>query len=643
MLLGASGLAIPADLGNAGLCAAIKEAHMCVIKGELVIDEAVFPTSNVTVIPLNNGICLPSACSASMLEALLAPGSTSTLPLMLIGGVTCSDEGEYRWANVWKSSGAVAVVALLGTLLAIVVVASVVDAVRSAIRSPPSPGASLGYDVPRPAGTMVFTEDGLLFPVNATGKGDEHALLLGQLPRSGMPSVSGASALAAGAPLPGKDPLALRILLAFSAIHNLKRLVVQPPALLNSLNGMRFFSMCFIIIGHTVLNILSNPGVDDLSAVFGPKILATLGLTDADLSPRTGAVYQFPFQVVLGAEFCTLSNGKSINWVLFVAHRFVRLLPALGLLVLVYTVLVPYLGDGPAWPAVVSNVRTTCVEHHRWLATLGFVNNFTPASFGNICAGWTWYLSNDMQFFLVLAPLSILAFRASFKTGLFVVSFLSALGIALGLGIGAANNLSANLLSGPGEGNQTNEFYGKPYMRMPAYLIGVGLAGVLDWLGRTRGYAPRLPPLVRWLVYAAAFTVMGLTFFGQYSNIKGGDLAGSWPKATRVAYLALSRPAWTLGLAAVVYIYISGDGGPVAAFLSAPVFAGLARLTYSAYLWHYVIMTVVFGNATALSRYRPDFIAVYTSFFLISAYIMSLISYLLVEKPIMNLEKLLLG
>ena len=54
-------------------------------------------------------------------------------------------------------------------------------------------------------------------------------------------------------------------------------------------------------------------------------------------------------------------------------------------------------------------------------------------------------------------------------------------------------------------------------------------------------------------------------------------------------------------------------------------------------------MTVVFGNATALSRYRPDFIAVYTSFFLISAYIMSLISYLLVEKPIMNLEKLLLG
>ncbi|PRD20667.1 UNVERIFIED_CONTAM: nrf-6 [Trichonephila clavipes] len=77
---------------------------------------------------------------------------------------------------------------------------------------------------------------------------------------------------------------------------------------------------------------------------------------------------------------------------------FIRLTPVYMMFLAFYTTLMAYLGSGPLW-----NYKETdpnCQTYWWW--NLLYFNNFLTAA--NQCIPWSWYLANDMQFY-VLSPL----------------------------------------------------------------------------------------------------------------------------------------------------------------------------------------------------------------------------------------------
>lgn len=90
-----------------------------------------------------------------------------------------------------------------------------------------------------------------------------------------------------------------------------------------------------------------------------------------------------------------MRNVRSpLNWIKIIVHRYLRLLPPYLVLVVLLEPLLFYTCEGPLCP--VTN-QSNCPEY--WWRNILNINNLWPLD--QMCAGWTWYLANDFQFFLV--------------------------------------------------------------------------------------------------------------------------------------------------------------------------------------------------------------------------------------------------
>jgi len=84
-----------------------------------------------------------------------------------------------------------------------------------------------------------------------------------------------------------------------------------------------------------------------------------------------------------------------------------------------------------------------------------------------------------------------------------------------------------------------------------------------------------------------------------------------------------------------------GKGYFVDSILSFRGWDVMARLTFSAYLYHPILMSIVYFNSVNFFHYSTTEIAVHFLAFTVMAFVCAAISYLIIEKPMMNLEKLL--
>lgn len=112
-------------------------------------------------------------------------------------------------------------------------------------------------------------------------------------------------------------------------------------------------------------------------------------------------------------------------------HRYLRLTPLLGISILFTVSLLRYLGNGPLWPTIIGAFEQRC--ENNWMTTLLYIQNYVNPSelvrfsikiqfctllcslkakhaqslmFKMQCLGHSWYLSIDMQLFLI-APIII--------------------------------------------------------------------------------------------------------------------------------------------------------------------------------------------------------------------------------------------
>ncbi|XP_041358213.1 nose resistant to fluoxetine protein 6-like isoform X2 [Gigantopelta aegis] len=264
-----------------------------------------------------------------------------------------------------------------------------------------------------------------------------------------------------------------KALLAFSVYTNGKKILstTHSKDSIQCLHGIRFISMTWIILGHTI--------------AFGISVAKNLKTFSQD------AVQDWTFQAIINATvavdtFFAFSgllvtylilkemkkNRGRINWFMFYFHRFWRLTPAYMLVIMVYVPLFRYWGEGPQWPQ--TGIEYTDCDH--WWTNLLYINNLVEPL--KICMGWSWYLSNDMQFY-VLSPLIFVPFFYNMILGsISLLAFLLATLITSGV-LSNVNNYPAG---GSQAGIQIDffkDFYVKPYVRMGPYLVGMATGYLL--------------------------------------------------------------------------------------------------------------------------------------------------------------------
>ncbi|XP_071955723.1 nose resistant to fluoxetine protein 6-like [Antedon mediterranea] len=432
------------------------------------------------------------------------------------------------------------------------------------------------------------------------------------------------------------------ILLCFSLLINGSKIlkIKQGEQSLGALNGIRVISLWWVMLGHTY--IFSLTLVSNLT-----KILEVVGrFSFQAVGNATFSVDSFFFLSGLLITYLTLkylqNHGGKLNWVMFYVHRYLRLTPVYMMVIFIFTTLAPHFANGPLYQSVFDpnaapgeeSQVSYCQKY--WWTNLLYINNLYPSNNLEECVDWSWYLANDMQFYII-SPFVIYLLYHYFFVG---VAFWSALLVACFgslIGLSIKYDIYTGIISLNPERKTfgTPEIYVRPWTRISTYLVGMAIGYILyKYKGRVR--MPRYVVIMGWM---AATGIALAVVYGLYGNFHGDQLN----KAASVVYITLSRFSWAVALSWVAFACVTGYGGPVNSLLSWSFWIPLSRINYCAYLLHPIIMFVFYYSLPNMI-YFTDLLLVY--FFIgniVLSYAAAFILCVSIEAPFMALEKLLLN
>ncbi|GFU10858.1 nose resistant to fluoxetine protein 6 [Trichonephila clavipes] len=363
--------------------------------------------------------------------------------------------------------------------------------------------------------------------------------------------------------------------------------IAEPNVLPGWLEGCKPFFNCFCIFtnGEKIMNTASTEG--QLPCLHGIRFLSMSwvilchGYGFAFSAIRNPAetinfIDNWTFQLILNGfysvdSFFVLSgflvaylffqqaaktDGK-ISWLYFYIHRFIRLTPVYMMVMGFYATLIAYLGSGPIW--AFKDTDPNCQAHWWW--NLLYINNFQPAM--DQCMAWSWYLANDMQFY-VISPLFLATlFRwpkigysmiALFLSIAFISNFVLTYEYNLFTGLGNIIELADNIADFmPRWMDFFDKLYVKPYTRISPYLVGIIVAYYL--FRRKQSNARKLNLITLTIGWIAASSMTLACIFGLYHH-KQTIIEASF-------YNALNRTCFACGLAWVMFVCIIGQGGSI--------------------------------------------------------------------------------
>ncbi|XP_076440369.1 nose resistant to fluoxetine protein 6-like [Babylonia areolata] len=425
-----------------------------------------------------------------------------------------------------------------------------------------------------------------------------------------------------------------RVLLAFSVYTNGKKILhaSHSPGSITCIHGIRFISMTWVILGHTFV----------------------FSLTTAEnyLTYMTENLGHWTFQAIIGAPasvdtFFSLSgllvaylilkemekrNGK-VQWFLFYFHRFWRLTPPYAFVMMMLITLFRYFGKGPIWPQGGTEINY-CED--TWWTNLLYINNFVRVK--EMCISWSWYLANDMQFYVVSPLLFVPLF------------FWRRVGVALAFLWLLATLLTAGLISRLNDfppsvslASKTNpmesadyfyDFYIKPYCRFGPYVVGM-LTGYALFVTKGQVKMPLAVSLSGWAVATASALAV---VYGLYGEANHDPLTAD----ESALYNSASHTVWGVCVCWVIFACATGHGGPVNTFLSWNAFIPVSRLTYTAYLVHPIVMNLYHLGAPSAFYMSNFHCTILFLGFTVAAFGAAFLLSLAFEAPMMALEKVLL-
>ena len=402
---------------------------------------------------------------------------------------------------------------------------------------------------------------------------------------------------------------------------------------LEILNGIRVLSMFWIIVGHTYYYFTRGP-------LQNPLVIRDL-FTDLWFTPLAGAPYSvdifFWLTGFLGAYIMLRTmhkrNGKLGNPLLIYLHRYLRIIPLYTAAMLFYWFIMPVAGDGPVF-FILKERASDCGTY--WWSHFLFINNLYPWDKGELCMGWTWYLGNDFQFFLLI-PLLVYLYYHKRKVCMVLVSIILSLSFIITMVLTNIHDLPISYLQINNDYNIY--YYWKPWCRIGPFIIGLFCAFFLysyNFENEGESAVKRLMNGIdeskgtRWIMYIlGAIIWWGLLIAGQVIN-KDPD---HYSMFFNMLFLAFSRTLFVLSMSLMIMPLLMGHATYARKLLSLDIFVPIARLTFGAYIVHPSYMLF-----EAINSPRGKWLNINTGIFyflawLLVAFTTSLIFTVLIESP----------
>ncbi|XP_012061139.1 PREDICTED: nose resistant to fluoxetine protein 6-like [Atta cephalotes] len=409
-----------------------------------------------------------------------------------------------------------------------------------------------------------------------------------------------------------------KILLCFSIFTNTK--IIFNTKLhadtLPIIHGLKFLSSCWLIISHTVAYMIEYTD----NKIWSWKFMTDIILINAPIAVDTFfflsgfLLAYFYIKDKMDKDRKLFTYRAKINeFFVLVIRRFIRLTPAY-MTVLAISQLSSTWFDKTSQFFIKEVPHETCSKY--WWRNFLYINNLF--SFKTMCMSWSWYLSADMQFFMIGIALLSLS-TTYFYMAAFILSALLISSIVL---TGYSSYIYEFIPTLDEQYRLLDELYFPPWLRISPYIVGIITGYMLVQLNGKLILKKR--------------TVILYWFFGSACNIITLLSLYDRPKVsilTSAIYMSFYRVFWAIGIAWIMIACLTQHGGIVYQFLSFKGWAPFSRLSYGAYLLNPLIVhllrlqsekSVHFELISALTLCIGYFIIIY-----ICSYILSLI----VEAP----------
>ncbi|PSN45474.1 hypothetical protein C0J52_08664 [Blattella germanica] len=426
------------------------------------------------------------------------------------------------------------------------------------------------------------------------------------------------------------------LLTSFSFVKNGKKLLSTETSsdTLDAVHGMRFISMCWVLWGHRYTVAIAVPSVNFITLQDFLQDPANLFITNGTLSVDT---FLFLSGLLMTYVFLKQMKNKmkGFNIPLYYLHRYIRLTPPYVIMILFEGTLLRYLTNGPLLTATIDLMAENCQKY--WWRNILYINNYFDPT--EMCMGQSWYLSVDMQLFwlspLILYPL----WKWPKKWNVILLSILTLAGIAAPFVSTYIGEFSPNLATGNVDKSEEVllYYYEATYCRFGAWIIGVAFGYMIFEAKRKQAKLRSIEIVLGWIISNVAM-------LGALNGIHSFYLPDVHKTVLENAfYNGFFRNAWALGVGLVVFFCVTGYGGPPNIILSWKVFPTLSRLSYCMYLTH-AFYQVIQGYSLKTPIYLTP-LDQWPQFFgdVIVSIIMAVILTLLVESPMINLERCIFG
>nr|CAD7415766.1 unnamed protein product [Timema poppensis] len=257
-----------------------------------------------------------------------------------------------------------------------------------------------------------------------------------------------------------------------------------------------------------------------------------------------------------------------------------------------------------------------------WWRNALYINTFF--TFKERCMGWSWYLSNDTQFYVVGVTILMIAVKHLwFAASTLLVLMLGAWTTT------ALVTISTNHRPSIQEPfAQYDELYDKPWTRIGPYLVGMSIGYLLY----RKNCTISINKYVVLLGWTLALTCTSCVVYGLYYV----DLT----PVTSATYVSLSHTVWACAMAWILVACCTGHGGYVNAVLSWRYLFPLSRLSYCAYLVHPVLMRSAVLNYDSSIHITRDIVFIWYFGFVVSSYAVAFPLALDFEAPVISIFKM---
>ncbi|XP_019768812.2 nose resistant to fluoxetine protein 6 isoform X2 [Dendroctonus ponderosae] len=407
---------------------------------------------------------------------------------------------------------------------------------------------------------------------------------------------------------------------------------------LRSIQGMRFYTIMCVVAIHTIMNHLGGP-------VANPQYTENITKPILNMLLINGWYVVQTFFVISGwllayhffMETSKIPDLKLSYLVWIILQRFVRLAPAIAVMVGFHGTWLVHMGRGPYWDQFIGEETRNCRKN--WWTNLLFVNNYVDKL--NMCLQQTWYVAAEMQLFV--GAVFVLYFVKKYPSLLkYAFSSMCFVGILIPGIIAYVNKYDIIVRQYPETMYNLNalrleywhQLYSSGYSNIATYSIGV-IFGYLFYQHRSTTFPIRMVHKILWWIFTfgmcLSVVLIAVVFYDPSFVVTPLNSAVYW---------SAGKTLFALGIAIGIFGFSQKIGWFARWFIEYPPVEVLGRLTYSTYITHvaYSRLQLGYRRYPVAANDAMMFLAVLGDITL--AYLTGTVFCLLVEMPISALQKL---